>query len=108
MPKPSQFEPHADGKRFHVRTCSGGLFRVCGMGLGHVCECTDARMAEMVADALEALACSVDPSVIPKLVAAVQALFDADHYDHFASRMSDSEMAAIDQMKALLAQLKGE
>lgn len=48
-----------------------------------------------------------DPSAVKELVAAVTALFDADHHDHFAARMSDSELAAIDRMKAVLPRLKG-
>lgn len=35
---------------------------------------------------------------------ACQELINAEHYDHFAARMSDSELAAIEKMKALLSQ----
>ena len=54
--KPSDFEPHRDGKRFHVREF-GTEHQVYGRGLVHVCMCTNVRMADMVAAALEDAAC---------------------------------------------------
>jgi len=44
----------------------------------------------------------------PALLAACEALMNADHYDHFAARMSDSELAAIKQIKTAIAQAKGD
>ena len=52
----SDFEPHPDGKRFHVREF-GTEWQVYGRGLIHVCCCTNVRMADMVAAALEDAAC---------------------------------------------------
>lgn len=42
------------------------------------------------------------------LLAACKALIDADHHDHFAARMSDSEMEAIEKIKAAVAKAEGE
>lgn len=42
----------SDGKRFHVRIL-GRVWQVYGLGLIHVCECSDGRMANMVSAALE-------------------------------------------------------
>jgi hypothetical protein len=47
-------------------------------------------------------------SQVDALVGAMQSLFDADHYDHFFARMSDSEMVAIKKMESLLATLPAD
>jgi len=60
----ADWAPYPDGKRFHVRSLNGG-WQVYGLGLLHVCECSDGRMANMVANALEAAACK--PSVQKQL-----------------------------------------
>lgn len=54
-----------------------------------------------IADRLESL--QADNARLPRIEAAAKALFAAEHYDHFAARMSDGEMAAIDQLRAALA-----
>lgn len=41
--------------------------------------------------------------LLEKYEAAVHALLNAEHYDHFAARMSDSELEAIETMKSLAA-----
>jgi len=53
----ADFPPHVrgDGKRFHVRILGNG-WQVYGLGLIYVCLCEDGRMANMIADALEAAA----------------------------------------------------
>jgi len=53
----ADFPPHVrgDGNRFHVRILGNG-WQVYGLGLIHVCLCSDVRMANMVADALAAAA----------------------------------------------------
>lgn len=43
-----------------------------------------------------------DPARYRELQEACRALFDAEHYDHFAARMSDSEMAALVRIKTLI------
>jgi hypothetical protein len=48
---------------------------------------------------------SPSPDLQGELVAACQALFAADHHDHFATRMSDSELAAIERIRAVLAKV---
>jgi len=56
MTNPSDYERHSrgDGKRFHVRVLSyRGSWQVYGMGIEHICECTDSDKADMIADALE-------------------------------------------------------
>lgn len=53
MSEPADFQPHPDGKRFHVRTYNGGMYQVYARDLEHVCDCTRVEMADMVADALE-------------------------------------------------------
>lgn len=50
----------------------------------------------------------INPEAVKDLLAACETLFAADHHDHFAARMSDSEMKAIDAMKAAIAKAKGE
>lgn len=52
---PADFPPQHDGKRFQVRR-SGNEWQVYGVGVLHVCMCSDVRLANMVADALEAAA----------------------------------------------------
>jgi len=52
----SDFEPQPfDGLRFHIRTL-GPQWQVYGRGLIHVCCCTNARMAGLIAAALESAA----------------------------------------------------
>ncbi len=41
--------------------------------------------------------------LLEKYEAAVHALLNAEHHDHFAARMSDSELEAIQTMKSLAA-----
>lgn len=50
----SDFPPHPDGRRFHVREF-GREWQVHGLGLAHVCMCSSVRMADIVAEALEKL-----------------------------------------------------
>lgn len=44
----------------------------------------------------------------PCLLSACEALIAADHPDHFAARMSDSEMAAIEAIKSAIAKATGD
>lgn len=46
-------------------------------------------------------------SAAPDLLAAARALFDAPHYDHFATRLNDAEMAALDALRAAVAKAEG-
>jgi hypothetical protein len=57
--RPCDYKPHhmGDGRRFHVREYNGGKYQVYGIGLEHICECERGEMADMIADALEAVAC---------------------------------------------------
>lgn len=47
-----RFPPQHDGRRFQVRVLNGG-WQVYAAGLEHICECTRAEFADMIADALE-------------------------------------------------------
>lgn len=89
---------------FKLIDCNGDFVAsIQDASCGQYTEATAMRLAACW-NALEGIS---DPSAVGELVEAVQSLFDADHYDHFASRMSDSEMSAIDKMKAALSRLKG-
>jgi hypothetical protein len=49
-----------------------------------------------------------DPATVGKLVEAVDNFINkADHYEHFATRLSDSEMVALKQMSEALKLTKG-
>lgn len=52
---PSEYKPHRDGLRFHVR-CLNGEMQVFGVELEHVAMCPDLPRANMVANALERIA----------------------------------------------------
>lgn len=56
--RPRDYEPHCMGdcKRFHVREYNGGKYQVYGVGLDHICDCERGELADMIADALEAVA----------------------------------------------------
>lgn len=43
----------------------------------------------------------------PELLEACKSLLDAPHHEHFAARLNDAEMAAIDRMKAAVAKATG-
>jgi len=43
----------------------------------------------------------------PELLAACKALIDAPHHDHFAARLGDEELAAVDAIRAAIAKAEG-
>ena len=46
------------------------------------------------------------PSLEFQVVEAAEELFKADHYDHFETRMSDSEMKALNNLRSALAAVR--
>lgn len=53
MKRLCEYERHADGKRFHVRTYDRGKWQVYGVGLDHICDCQNEEIANRIAYVLE-------------------------------------------------------
>ena len=63
-----------------------------------VCQCMfEAEAAQLVSEL----------NAFDELLISCEALINAAHHEHFAARMNDEEMAAIEQIKAAIAKVKG-
>ena len=90
---------------WHIGPQPGGVCSIMDNSDGSSLKEHEAN-AHLIAAAPDLLiACEVAKEVIvdyEELLAACQALLDADHPDHFAARLSDSEMEALERIKYIL------